>query len=415
MKRDAFPHGAVELKIDLYCRGLRLGASAERRATLAARTRAGLGSGLELILPGRFKDVFVNVPVEEPFARASPYELEHRPSGFFLCDTRSGEHTQVSVVKEPAWGGRKTSRGVPMSRIGVMQGTYLGVYVGPRCLYWRSDAELACRFCTTGLNVGKTEEGDKKVDDVVETWRSAREESGAVFIHFNTGYQLEDLPEKAGLWGVDRIAPYVDAVKRRVGGLVGVQAMPVGRQFFDRYDRLIDMGVDHFSFCYEFQDPKTFRELCPGKAATHGQEAFFAALEYTAKKMPRGAVSGEIIAGVEPIDATLEAIERITSLGAFPTVCVFRPTVSSRMSDVPPPKFTEMRDVMKAMYEACRRHLVPIGAVPGIDVSIVVTPEDARELVDDGLAERAWRGLLAARRVAARPAVRRKLRPRRAR
>jgi hypothetical protein len=61
------------LKLDLLCRGARL-VEPERVERAGGRpvmrTRAGLGSGLEVVLPGR---LHVNVPVVEPFAARSPY------------------------------------------------------------------------------------------------------------------------------------------------------------------------------------------------------------------------------------------------------------------------------------------------------------------------------------------------------
>ena len=96
-----------------------------------------------------------------------------------------------------------------------------------------------------------------------------------------------------------------------VGGFIGVQAMPVPRRMFHEYDALIEAGTDHFSFCYEFEDPEVFARICPGKEETLGQQAFFEAMEYTAKKLGRGRVSGEIIAGLEPIEATKRGIDRI--------------------------------------------------------------------------------------------------------
>src|SRR5262249_28537860 len=59
------------LKLDLYCKGLRLDESctAQKEGRPILRTRAGLGSGLELILPG---GLWTNVPVTEAFARTSP-------------------------------------------------------------------------------------------------------------------------------------------------------------------------------------------------------------------------------------------------------------------------------------------------------------------------------------------------------
>ncbi|HNV03854.1 MAG TPA: hypothetical protein PKH99_11090, partial [Vicinamibacterales bacterium] len=74
---------ACELEIDLLCRGMRIpdGVSLEGARGIA-RTRAGLGSGLEMVLPtGSWMkpEVWVNVPVVESFARQSPYVLSGSP------------------------------------------------------------------------------------------------------------------------------------------------------------------------------------------------------------------------------------------------------------------------------------------------------------------------------------------------
>jgi hypothetical protein len=172
----------------------------------------------------------------------------------------------------------------------------------------------------------------------------------------------------------------VKAIKEEVGMLVGIQLSP--ERDFSRYDELIAMGVDHLSFCLEFMDPEWFARVCPGKARVHGQQLFLDAIAYCAQRMPRGAVSGEIIAGVEPIARTFEAIDRIAGLGAFPTVCIFRPTIGSDMESWPSPSYEEMRRVMAWVYEACRRHWMPIGAAPNIEVSLVVNPDDAALLAD---------------------------------
>src|SRR5205807_2416891 len=112
---------------------------------------------------------------------------------------------------------------------------------------------------------------------------------------------------------------------------VGVQLAP--EAVFARYDALIAAGVDHLSFCIELLDPEWFARICPGKQRMHGQRLFIEAMEHCVTPMPRGAVSGEIIAGIEPVERTLEAIDLITELGAFPTVCIFRPTVGSDMEE----------------------------------------------------------------------------------
>jgi hypothetical protein len=400
------PLNACEREIDLFCRGLRVPAHVSLEGARGInRTRAGLGSGLELVIPtGSWlkPEIWVNAPVVEAFARTSPYELGGAPGAYTIRDERDGSAFAVRLPAEPDWYRTMTSRDVPMSRIGVLQGTYLGIYINPVCSFWKARPSLNCRFCTTGVNVGASELGEKSVEDVVETCWAAREQSGITFVHLNGGFM--------GTRGVDFAAPFVRAIKEDVGLLVGVQLTP--ERDFSGYDRLIDLGVDHFSFCIELFDPEWFARICPGKAKTLGQSLFFDAMSYCASRLPRGAVSGEIIAGLEPIDVTLAGLERIVSAGAFPTVCIFRPTIGSDLEDWAPPQYEDMRRVMAAMYDACKRHRLPIGVAPNIEVSLVVNPDDAAMLAPRTAgfyAYEAWRRGL---RIAARPAFASRLRAR---
>lgn len=401
------PLNACELEIDLFCKGMRVPDTVPLDgARGVSRTRAGLGSGLEVVIPTRswLKDaVWVNVPVAESFAKRSPYLLTGSPrEGYGILDERNGTRYSIGIPREPAWYHEFTSRDVPMSRVGVLQGTYLGIYVNPVCAFWHFSPKLNCRFCTTGMNVGDAEVTEKAIEDVVETCHAAKRESGITFVHFNGGYQ--------GTRGISLIEPYVRAVKERVGLLVGVQLTP--ERDFSRYDALVDLGVDHLSFCVEFLDPEWFERICPGKARTLGQDLFFDAMAYCAKKLPKGAVSGEIIAGVEPVERTLEAIDRITGFGAFPTVCIFRPTIGSDMQDWPPPRYEDMRDVMEYVYEACRRNWIPIGAAPNIEVSIVVNPDDTALLARRTAAFYGFELFRRGMRLAARPLFGSRMRPR---
>ncbi len=376
----------IELEIELFCRGMRIAHDVAGGRRIS-RTRAGLGSGLEIIIPSSPKPIWVNVPVVETFAAKSPLVLNVFGDRYVIVDERTTYEYRIDLPSEPEWYSRVTSSGVPMHRIGVLQGNYLGIYVSTRCAYW--NLALACKFCTTGKNVGTTEEWRKSVDDVVEVAAAARRESGTIFTHLNTGYHFEEQDERAGLQGLSQCRPFVSALRERVGGFIGVQAMPVPRRQFHQYDELIEDGVDHFSFCYEFEDPAYFERYCPGKARTHGQSAFFEAMEYTAKRLGRGRVSGEIIAGVEPVEATKRGIDRIVDAGAFPTVCIFRPTIGSDMEMMPPPDPEAMREVFAYLHQRCRDARLPVGILP-IEVSLVVQPEEASGLVAPTLDDRLY-------------------------
>ena len=135
-------------------------------------------------------------------------------------------------------------------------------------------------------------------------------------------------------------------------------------------------------------------------------------MEYTSKKLGRGRVSGEIIAGLEPIEATKRGIDRIVEAGAFPTVCIFRPTIGQRARErAPPPDPEAMKDVFAYLYEACRDGGLPVGILP-IEVSLVVQPEETADLLPPSLSTRLYQWKLAALRQLARPYVAWKRRPR---
>lgn len=368
----------VELEIDLFCKGLRVHESCnlERDARSFVKARAGLGSGLELIIPGEH-DLWMNAPVHEHFVQTSPYELRLHEDNYCVHHAIDNIAYDVRIPPAPSWYERDAASGTPMREIGVLQGTYLGFYLGKACAFWNSDPKENCQFCATGLNVGAPG-GDKPmktVDEVVETALAAKEESGVTFVHFNTGFQDGK--------GLDLCAPFVKAIKEKVGALVGVQAAPTADLW--KYDWIVDCGADHMSFCYELHNPKYFEKFLPGKHRRLRQSTFFNAMEYASKKMGKGRVSGEIIAGIEPTEDTLEAIDYITMIGAFPTVCIFRPVIGTDMENWPSPEYNDMRRVFAKVYESCMKRGIPIGLAPNIEVSLVVQPTDAEELVAPSL------------------------------
>jgi hypothetical protein len=365
------------LKLDLYCQGVRLEESCmiERDGgRKILRTRAGLGSGLEVILPG---GLWTNVPVTERFVAASPYTL-HAEEGRYRLRWHGEEVVEVSLSPRPDWYDRSTRTGKPMTRIGTLQGTYLGIYQAKVCEYWTAKpAKVNCRFCSVGLNLGVSEADEKSVEEVLEVVRAARRESGITYVDFNTGHYEGDTY-------LDLLEPYIVRIKEELGLLVGVQTPP--HRDLRRYDHLRDLGVNRVSFCFEIFDPARFAEICPGKAAEYSLEFYLEAIRYCAalgKQGPRDepwVTNGEIIAGLEPAESSIRAIDWITGVGAIPTVCVFRPLVGTDLEDLPPPRTADLVPVFRRLYESCMEHRLPIGCAPNVHVSLVLLPEECRSL-----------------------------------
>ena len=395
---------ACELQIDLFCQGLRVPPAVSlegARSVLGAP--AGLGSGLEIVIPtgSRLKPaIWVNVPVRERFAQSSPYVLEGGPGPYQVRDLRTAGIHPIRIPRRPSWYDRLTSRDVTMGSVGALRGTALHVSIDPTCAFW--DANERCLFCATGQSVARACESRQTIEDVVETCWAAKEYSGVTYVQLGGGFHGER--------GLRFAEPFVRAIKQDVGLLVGVQLTP--EHDCSAYARLIDAGVDSFSFCVELLDASWFARICPGKAHRIGQPLFFKAMDYCASRLQRGAVSGEVIAGLEPIGNTIEAIERIVAAGAYPIVGIFRPLAGSALEDWPPPRFEEMREVMRAMYDACRRARLPIGVAPNLEVSLSVTPEDAAMLAPRNAAFYRYELWRLAARIAARPVFGARLRAR---
>jgi uncharacterized radical SAM superfamily protein len=365
------------LKLDLYCKGLRLDDSCyveEDGGRKILRTRAGLGSGLELILPG---GLWTNAPVTEPFAARSPYTL-HREKGRYWLRLDGEDLVPVKLSPRPGWYERSTSTGKPMTRIGTLQGTYLGIYQAKVCEYWTAKPQrVNCKFCSVGLNLGIDDAEEKSVAEVMEVVRAARDESGITYVDFNTGHYEGDTY-------LDILEPFVKRIKEELGLLVGIQTPP--HRDLKRYDGLREMGVNRASFCFEIFDRELFKETCPGKHAEYGLDHYLEAVRYCAelgKKGPRHepwVSNGEIIAGLEPPESSIRAIDWITSVGAIPTVCVFRPLVGTDLQDAEPPETEAMIPVFRRLYEACMEKGLPIGCAPNIHVSLVLLPEECAGL-----------------------------------
>lgn len=363
------------LKLDLYCKGLRMDESCfieSDGGRKILRTRAGLGSGLEVVLPG---GLWTNVPVTEPFAQLSPYTL-HRENGHYLLRHSGQDLAPLTLSPRPAWYDAHTTNGKPMTRIGTLQGTYLGVYPAKVCEYWTEKPNRSnCKFCSVGLNLGVDDADEKSVAEVLEVVHAARRESGITYVDFNTGHYHGDTY-------LDILEPYILRIKKELGLLVGVQTPP--HRDLKRYDHLREIGVNRVSFCFEIFDRQIFQDVCPGKHAEYGLDFYLEAVRYCAslgKRGPRSepwVTNGEIIAGLEPAESTIKAIDWITGVGAIPTVCVFRPLLGTDLADTPPPRTEDMIPVFTRLYEACMEAGLPIGCAPNINVSLVLLPEECR-------------------------------------
>lgn len=365
------------LKLALYCEGLRIDPLARQQLESGReimRTRAGLGSGLELIIP---PNLYTNAPVEESFCQRSPFLFRFAGDQPMIEHEPSGVSVPVQLAPRPSWYDAKCSSGKAMTSVGTLQGTYLGVYPTKVCEFWQGSDKENCKFCSVGLNLGHWDAPEKRLDEVLEVVERARSESQITYVDFNTGhYEDESF--------LDVLEPIIRAVKQRTGLLIGVQTPP--HSDLDRYRRLRDLGVNRVSFCFEIYDPERFVEICPGKNRVYGLDRYLDTMDFCASLSSRQnlaepwVTNGEIIAGLESPQSSMDAIDRIASVGAIPTVCVFRPLIGTLYEHLDPPKTEDMIPVFRHFYETSMKYGLPIGLAPNIHVSLVMLPEECAYL-----------------------------------
>src|SRR5216684_4056481 len=93
----------IELEIELFCRGMRIDDSChtDDDGRRISRTRAGLGSGLEIVIPATPKPIWVNVPVVEQFAQHSVFLLRRVEQQYSIVDTRNDAEFASTSRRSP--------------------------------------------------------------------------------------------------------------------------------------------------------------------------------------------------------------------------------------------------------------------------------------------------------------------------
>ena len=364
-----------ELKIDLLCRGIRIDdtCNIEEHARPTYNEHSYLPEGLEIILPGEMGEVWANAPIVRIFVENTPYVLQYSQGSYSIHDQDRDLAYAVTLAPKPDWYDRPTSRGLPMQRVGMLEGSCL--VVGLHHPQRDPVQALSGRI--------SPDHEETTILDIVETAAMARKRSATTLVLLRDG---------SGEHGdLTQVFPIVKALKREVGILVGVQ-FPA-EQDVGLYDEALSLGVDHLSFQIGFCN-HYLRRRCAGRLWDSDPDGVFRALEYCSRGVAKGIVSAEVEAGLVSIEDTLRAIDYFVDCRAIPLVRVYHPLrlPGMEMEEVPwPPEFETMLRVFRHVYDACRARALPIGMVPNVHLSAMAHPEDTLYLAADPADGRAYR------------------------
>lgn len=334
----------IELKAKIFCQGLRIADDLWSELTHAhhyRHKRAGLSQGRFFRLVDGDASTAVNAPVLEPFVRSSALELRRTPGGYRIWE---GERELCDAVPFawPRWYERETSDGTPMSLVVSAHcdtSLYSAIYQGG-CDYWQGDQ--MCQFCA--MKVDQKAKW-RKVESIIEVCKAAIAENPAAEITLGGGTRLT--PDKSAKHKATAIA----ALKRAVDIPVCVEMAAPDTD--DWIDRLSDAGLGSILLNLELWNEEARRRVMPGKAAIT-RERCLAALAHAVKVLGPDQASSQVIIGLEPVEDTLEAVQRIADVGAIPLPVVFRPLPGTALADRPPPPLGDALRVFEATSRLMR-------------------------------------------------------------
>ena len=348
------------LKIDLMLQGIRIEDPVLKAWACGA-------DGMDILLP---QDTLVNVPCSDYVASTSPYVIKKSGEGHAITFEGGGE-VPVRFLPKPDFYYRKTSTGVPFSRIASVHGSYTVITPSPRCEFFNRKVE--CKYCAGNFDVTGEDDTVFTVDEVLETVAAVLKEKVSEIIYLSVGFSEGDDG------GVEFLRPYVRAIKKHFNVLVAVEALPPKDNRW--IDRTYAMGADSVLYNLEIYDRELFGLICPGRAELIGWERYVEALGYAAGIFPNGTVASHLIVGLEPPGSTVQGIDFLVSMGVVPILPVIRPT-RDRSYHIHPLTADVIIPVYKHLYKALKGSAVNFRWVR--DISMVTTPVEGRLLVDEG-------------------------------
>ncbi len=303
----ALDRDLAALRLDLTNQGLRLGED-----LLAGGFALGLASaeGIDLVMPdGRWS----NVSISPGYAGTSPYVLVEAGSGFAIRHRAHGS-VPVCLPDTVRFRHARTHSGFSCGDIGAVHGRWL--VVAPITVQNGLALDRPRRYLGLPPHRPLTKSA-WSVDEVVACAEAAWVHAGIRAVHLEAGALLK--PDG----GVADLLPYVTALRRALPVLVSVSVLPP-----EDPTRVLDLyagGVDAVSYHLLAWDEGSAQAVAPLRTRFCPHARVWAALHAAARIFPRGAVSSDLLVGLESLDHLPPAMTALAEAGVVPNLTVFRP------------------------------------------------------------------------------------------
>ena len=241
--------------------------------------------------------------------------------------------------------------------------------------------------------IGRGKKLSMPIEAILSVIQSAFEEGAADLVQLNMDFCEE--PDR----GFDRLAPLVEAIKKRFNTFVALKGFPplnsgtIDLMYASGFD-IIDFPLGGFSGTVKSKRKMTAKQVCT-------------ALEYAAGVFPPGTVWTDIVLGPDPIAQCKEGVDRLTDSGVIPLIYLQRDSNENLDG------YRNLVELAEHMDKAIQRNRLPLKWL--YPTCRFLSPLDTRFFTEDPLLARlavtpVYRSGLGRKTSAGFAALRRKLR-----
>jgi hypothetical protein len=241
--------------------------------------------------------------------------------------------------------------------------------------------------------IGRGKKLSMPIEAILSVIQSAFEEGAADLVQLNMDFCEE--PDR----GFDRLAPLVEAIKKRFNTFVALKGFPplnsgtIDLMYASGFD-IIDFPLGGFSGTVKSKRKMTAKQV-------------YSALEYAAGVFPPGTVWTDIVLGPDPISQCKEGVDRLTNSGIIPLIYLERDSNENLDG------YRNLVELAEHMDKAIQRNRLPLKWL--YPTCRFLSPLDTRFFTEDPLLARlavtpVYRSGLGRKTSAGFAALRRKLR-----
>ncbi|HVT60399.1 MAG TPA: radical SAM protein [Thermoanaerobaculia bacterium] len=351
------------LKIALFTEGMtvsveasrQLGAGEERPLTLADYAST---SGISMELEG---EIWVNAPIPDfnpNFVETPPHRLDCEDGQFWVRS--KGIEVRALPVPVPSYHDQLNRWGEPYRSLAITHTDRVRISPVEGCA-------IACQFCDLPYEFHyRRKPVDSLVDSVARAVRDPLLPAKHVLISGGTP-RAEDYE-------------FLNEVYARVAAVfpqLDVDVMMVPMPGLLDPERLHEAGIHGLSINLELWNPERARALMRPKARL-GRDHFLGFIARAVEIFGAGKVRSLLVAGLEPMADTLQAVEALAQRGCDPVLSPFRPDPSTPLRHTAPPSIDFLAELYERSAETVDRLGVRLGprCIP-CQHNTLTFPEDA--------------------------------------